>query len=75
VAAALASASLFIYLVHWQVYGPLMDISRPLAAVASLAAGLLYAALFERLAKRTSRLGAQLAQRSRRKSQDIVHVP
>jgi acyl-CoA synthetase (AMP-forming)/AMP-acid ligase II len=59
-AAALASASLFIYLVHWQVYGPLRDVSRPLAAAASIAAGLLYAAVFARLTKRTGRLAKRL---------------
>jgi fucose 4-O-acetylase-like acetyltransferase len=60
VAAALASASLFIYLVHWQVYGPLRDVSRPLAAAASIAAGLLYAAVFAQLSKRTGRLAKRL---------------
>jgi acyl-CoA synthetase (AMP-forming)/AMP-acid ligase II/acyl carrier protein len=61
VAAGLASASLYIYLVHWQVYEHLSDVSRPLAAVASIAAGLAYAVLFTRLAKRTGRLRARFA--------------
>lgn len=61
VAAALASASLYIYLVHWQVYGHISSFSKPLAAVACLAAGLGYAALFTRISERTSRLGMQFA--------------
>ncbi len=46
VAGTLASASLYIYLVHWQVYVHIWDYSKPLAVVASLAAGIAYAAVF-----------------------------
>jgi hypothetical protein len=35
-----ASASLFIYLTHWQVYPPIEEVSPPLAIVASVAVGL-----------------------------------
>ncbi len=51
VAGTLASASLYIYLVHWQVYPHIWHFSKPLAFVASLAAGLLYAALFRRVTR------------------------
>jgi acyl-CoA synthetase (AMP-forming)/AMP-acid ligase II/fucose 4-O-acetylase-like acetyltransferase len=44
-AGALAGASLYIYLTHWQVHRPLADDSPLLALVASLAAGLAYAAI------------------------------
>jgi acyl-CoA synthetase (AMP-forming)/AMP-acid ligase II len=50
-AGALASASLAIYLVHWQIYMHVWDISRLLALLASLAAGLAYAALFTRASR------------------------
>jgi len=50
-AGALAGASLAIYLVHWQVYMHVWDVSRLLALVASLAAGLAYAALFDRASR------------------------
>ena len=42
VATVLASASLYVYLVHWQVYVPLMDSSAVLATLAALAAGVAY---------------------------------
>ena len=45
VAAVLAGSSLYIYLVHWQVYPRLDHHSALLAVVASLAAGIGYAAL------------------------------
>ncbi|HEX5994011.1 MAG TPA: AMP-binding protein [Jiangellales bacterium] len=64
VAGALASASLYIYLVHWQIYPHLWEMSKPLALVVSLAAGILYAALFAQLAKRTTKHCAQLAKRT-----------
>lgn len=35
-----ASASLFVYLTHWQVYPPIEEVSPPLAIVASFAVGL-----------------------------------
>ena len=41
VVAALAGASLHVYLVHWQVYPHLVGLSRPLAVVSALAAGVL----------------------------------
>lgn len=49
IAGGLASASLYIYLVHWQVYPHLWHISPLLALVVSLVAGLAYAAIFTRL--------------------------
>ncbi|MFC7727172.1 AMP-binding protein [Nocardioides sp. GCM10028917] len=46
VAGVLATASLFIYLTHWQVYPPLEDAGHPwLALVASLTVGVVYAYL------------------------------
>lgn len=66
-AGALASASLYIYLVHWQIYVHISDFSRPLAVAASLAAGLIYAALFAQLSKRAHRLGTRLALTLRRR--------
>jgi acyl-coenzyme A synthetase/AMP-(fatty) acid ligase len=50
VAAALAAASLYIYLTHWQVFPRLDDISPLLAVVASLAVGIGYAAVATRAA-------------------------
>lgn len=35
-----ASASMFVYLTHWQVYPPIEEVSPPLAIVASFAVGL-----------------------------------
>ena len=35
-----ASASLFVYLTHWQVYPPIEEVSPPLAIIASFAVGL-----------------------------------
>jgi acyl-CoA synthetase (AMP-forming)/AMP-acid ligase II len=49
-AAVLASASLYAYLVHWVVYPPLAAISPALAVAVSLAAGLAYWALCTRVA-------------------------
>jgi acyl-CoA synthetase (AMP-forming)/AMP-acid ligase II len=50
VAAVLASASLYIYLTHWQVYRPLADM--PLVAVgASLAVGIAYWTVATRVAR------------------------
>jgi hypothetical protein len=48
-AGVLASASLYIYLTHWQVYSRLDNISPLLALVASLAVGIAYAALVRRV--------------------------
>ncbi|GAB1691992.1 AMP-binding protein [Krasilnikovia sp. M28-CT-15] len=45
VAALLAGSSLYIYLIHWQVYPLLQPHSRLLAMVASLAAGVLFGTL------------------------------
>ncbi|WP_344377170.1 AMP-binding protein [Agromyces tropicus] len=36
----LASASMFVYLTHWQIYPPIEELSPPLAIVASFALGL-----------------------------------
>ncbi|MEU5948687.1 hypothetical protein ABZ793_24450 [Micromonospora sp. NPDC047465] len=43
VAAALAASSIYIYLIHWQIFRPVDDISLPLALLASLAFGIAYA--------------------------------
>ncbi|HET8683362.1 MAG TPA: non-ribosomal peptide synthetase [Micromonosporaceae bacterium] len=51
VAAVLAASSLYIYLTHWQVYPRLDDVSPLLALVASLAAGIGYAAAVKRAGK------------------------
>jgi hypothetical protein len=48
VAGVLAGASLYVYLVHWQVYPRLFGTSALLATVASLAAGILAHALLRR---------------------------
>jgi hypothetical protein len=46
---ALASASLFVYLSHWQVYPPVREVAGgPAAVLASLAVGLAIAALVQR---------------------------
>ncbi|GAA1413023.1 AMP-binding protein [Catellatospora coxensis] len=42
-AALLATSSLYIYLTHWQVFRLIDDTSRPLALIASLVFGVLYA--------------------------------
>jgi hypothetical protein len=47
-AGVLATGSLYIYLVHWQVFPRLRDISPALAVGASIAAGLLAWLLFTR---------------------------
>ncbi|MFF0988722.1 AMP-binding protein [Kocuria nitroreducens] len=49
VAARLAGASLYVYLTHWLVYPPLVPVSPVLAVVASLAAGVAYWVLAERV--------------------------
>lgn len=41
VVGAIASASMFVYLTHWQVYPPIEEVSPALAVVASFAVGLL----------------------------------
>ncbi|KRF30764.1 AMP-binding protein [Yonghaparkia sp. Soil809] len=61
---AVASASLFVYLVHWELY-PLLEDDAPLAATAvSFAAGMLVWALWRR-ALRLPRWGRRLAVRAR----------
>lgn len=65
-AGALATASLYIYLVHWQVFVHMWSLPPQLALAASLAAGLGYAAVFTQLSKRASRLGVLLAKLVRR---------
>ena len=51
-AAALASASLWIYLTHWQVFYPLKDISPLLGTAASLAVGVIAWRIWETGARR-----------------------
>ena len=55
-AGALAGASLYIYLTHWQVFPLLDQVSGLLATLASLAAGIALAAVI-RLARRLPRAG------------------
>lgn len=55
----LASASMHIYLVHWLVYPPLTGLGLPLALAASLAAGIAYWALCNRIAGAAQRLLAR----------------
>ncbi|MFI0486599.1 AMP-binding protein [Actinomadura sp. 9N215] len=50
----LAAGSLYIYLVHWQVYPLLDEHSEPLALLASLAAGLAYTAVATRAIRYTT---------------------
>jgi peptidoglycan/LPS O-acetylase OafA/YrhL len=57
----LASASLYVYLVHWLVYPPLEQISPLLAVAASLAAGVAYWALCTRVISAATRHRTQLA--------------
>lgn len=64
---AVASASLFVYLVHWELY-PLLEDDAPLAAtVLSFAAGMLVWAVWRR-ALRLPRLQRRLAARAGRSS-------
>lgn len=63
-AVMLAGASMHIYLVHWLVYPPLASVSPLLALAVSLASGMGYWALCNRVAGGFSRLQARL--RSRR---------
>lgn len=55
---AVASASMFVYLTHWQVYPPIEEVSPALAVVASFAVGLLvwrgYAVLSRSLTRAVS---------------------
>ncbi|WP_211258930.1 AMP-binding protein [Spirillospora albida] len=57
-AGVLAGASLYIYLVHWQIYPLLEDRSETLALPASLAGGVLYAAVYAAAAARAARWAA-----------------
>ena len=54
-AGVLAGSSLYIYLVHWQVYPHLQEHSRLLAVLASLVAGVALGAVMERAAQRLPR--------------------
>ena len=54
-AAVLASASLYIYLTHWQVYPHLDDVSPLLAVLASLTVGAAYWQLSARVMRRRAR--------------------
>lgn len=56
----LASASLYVYLVHWLVYPPLAGISPALAVAGSLATGVAYWALWMRVMNAASRWSAGL---------------
>jgi hypothetical protein len=60
----LASASLYVYLVHWVVYPPLAGISAALAVAVSLAVGVAYWALCMRVGGAVSRRRARAAGRS-----------
>ncbi|GAA1812874.1 AMP-binding protein [Actinomadura chokoriensis] len=60
-AGLLATGSLYIYLVHWQIYPLLEDRSEPLALLASLAGGVLYGAVAARLVRRAAGWGARPA--------------
>lgn len=55
VTALLASSSLYIYLVHWLVYPPLVDISQALAVAASICAGAGYWAVCTHVTRLLSR--------------------
>lgn len=55
----LASASLYIYLVHWLVYPPLATINPALAVAASLAVGVAYWALWMRITAAVRRLSGR----------------
>jgi len=59
VAGVLASASLYIYLTHWQVYPYLQDTSPALAVAASLLVGIAYWQLVSRLSQRPGELWAR----------------
>lgn len=56
--AAIASASLWIYLTHWQVYPHLEDDHPVLATLASLVVGLLAWQVWTRLSRRASQIAA-----------------
>ncbi len=58
VATIIASASLYIYLVHWQVYEPLRLVSPALATLAALGAGVLYWLLVTGVTRLLSAQGA-----------------
>ncbi|MFP5334870.1 MAG: AMP-binding protein [Actinomycetes bacterium] len=61
VAGVLASASLYVYLTHWLVYPELRGLSPALALVGSLAVGVAYWALAERLQQLVGRRGRMAA--------------
>jgi acyl-CoA synthetase (AMP-forming)/AMP-acid ligase II len=65
VAGVLAGGSLYIYLTHWQVYPHLMGVSPLLALLASLAVGVLYAAV-------VTRVGGALAARWRDRRRPVA---
>ncbi|GGI47606.1 acyl-coenzyme A synthetase/AMP-(fatty) acid ligase [Agromyces flavus] len=54
-----ASASMFVYLTHWQVYPPIEEVSPPLAIAASFAVGLAAWWAWGRLGAATRRLSAR----------------
>ncbi|TDC04356.1 AMP-dependent synthetase, partial [Actinomadura bangladeshensis] len=58
-AGLLAAGSLYIYLVHWQIYPLLEDHSEPLALLASLAGGVAYGAVAARALRRAARWSAR----------------
>jgi acyl-coenzyme A synthetase/AMP-(fatty) acid ligase/peptidoglycan/LPS O-acetylase OafA/YrhL len=55
-AALLAGSSLYIYLVHWQVYPPLQRFSPLLATLAALIAGVVFGVVVGRVTQRLGRL-------------------
>ncbi|MFE5672377.1 AMP-binding protein [Agromyces sp. NPDC056523] len=60
-----ASASLFVYLTHWQVYPPIEEVSPPLAIAASFAVGLAAWWAWGRLGDVVRRLSARRPRGSR----------
>jgi len=66
VVGAIASASMFVYLTHWQVYPPIEEVSPALAVVASFAVGLLAWRGYGVLARRAGAVRLAAVRRLRR---------
>ncbi|WP_131732964.1 AMP-binding protein [Actinomadura formosensis] len=67
----LAGGSLYIYLVHWQIYPLLEDRSQVLALLASLAGGVAYAAVAARILRHAASRGSRPP--SRRVALSVPH--